>query len=163
MFSCSLFPMDRGSITHLMCPLNLSPVGDTSAAPAPGLQSSGVLGTLSDGLARVEGIIGREKHGKKKNPTPCITKSSHPVQQSSAHQHQGWVAASEHEVTGGCRAGEGGAHQPPRLPQCLGNATKPSSCLVFPFLAKITPEHVSMLSCKESHFGEPFSLSFCLR
>lgn len=82
MFSCSLFPMDRGSITHLMCPLNLSPVGDTSAAPAPGLQSSGVLGTLSDGLARVEGIIGREKHGKKK-PNPLHYKEFPP---SSAEQ-----------------------------------------------------------------------------
>lgn len=57
----------------------------------------------------------------------------------------------------------GGSTAAPKLPQCLGNPAKPSSCLAFPFLAKITPEHVSMLSCKESHFGEVFSLSFCLR
>lgn len=61
MFSCSLSPMDRGSITHLMCPLNWGP----PAPAAPSLQSSGVLGTLPDGLARVEGTMRREKQGKK--------------------------------------------------------------------------------------------------
>lgn len=50
----------------------------------------------------------------------------------------------------------GGAQQPP---WCLHNPANPSSCLAFPFLAKITPEHVSTLSCQESHFREAFSLS----
>lgn len=56
-----------------------------------------------------------------------------------------------------------GAQQPfspPNFPpECLHNPANPSSCLALPFLAKITPEHVSTLSCKESHFGEAFSLS----
>lgn len=53
-----------------------------------------------------------------------------------------------------------GAQQPHSTPpSCLHNPANPSSCLTFPFLAKITPEHVSMLSCKESHFREAFSFS----
>lgn len=76
MFSCSLSPTGRASITHLICLLDLSPAGDTPAPPAPNLQSSEVLGTLTDSLARVEGTIGREKQGKNKTPNPCITKSS---------------------------------------------------------------------------------------
>lgn len=52
----------------------------------------------------------------------------------------------------GCTA----APQPPCSPR---NPANPSSCLAFPFLAKITPEHVSTLSCKESHFREAFSFS----
>lgn len=63
MFSGSFSPMDKGSITHLMW--YLSPTGDTPAAPAPSLQSSGVLGTLTDSLARLEGTTGRDRQGTK--------------------------------------------------------------------------------------------------
>lgn len=102
----------------------------------------------------------RERGGKKpsKPPKPCITEIPFLAGQCPSEvgtkdgrqlRDEGWQGGN----------GAGDHSSPPALPGCLHSPANPSFCLAFPFLAKITPEHVSTLSCKESYFGEAFSLS----
>lgn len=102
---------------------------------------------LSDGLSRDGGnSSSTEARNKQANTNPrcrvhCLPRVEHSSGASRAHKE---------------------GEQQPHTPPAPMVPASPSSYLAFPFLAKITPVHVSTLSFQESHFGEAFPPLFPL-